>query len=213
MVTPPKSTAHETIEERMLHRALFFTDGVFAIVLTIMVLELHPPPFDNPLGKVAAMRGMAGHLFAFALSFAVTGIFWLAHLNTVRRLIHFDWAATVANLAFLFPVCLIPFATAWYGRSYDIPFSWGFYCSLMVLISLGNIGLVLVVSRDGGRLVGGATAAEVRFRLARAAIPGVAFLVGLGLVLAGQTYVSQACWMIIPPLGLLIGRTMKPKVA
>src|SRR5258708_3498827 len=134
MARSPKGTAHETTEERMLHRSLFFTDAVFAIVLTIMVLELHPPPFDSPLGDGAALRGMASHLFAFALSFAVIAIFWLAHLNTVRRQVHFDWAATVANLVFLFPVCLIPFATAWYGRGLANPFPWGLYCSLMVTI-------------------------------------------------------------------------------
>src|SRR5205809_1973061 len=99
MAQDSAGTKHETLEERMLHRALFFTDAVFAIVLTLLVLDLKPP-----LG-VTATRGlteMAGHLASFALSFTIISIFWLAHMNTTRRLIHFDWPVAIANLVFLF---------------------------------------------------------------------------------------------------------------
>src|SRR5262249_34667677 len=99
-------TAPETPDERMLHRRLVFTDAVFAIVLTLMVLDLKPPAFVNPLGDPMAIRGMEQHFFAFLMSFAVISIFWLAHLSTTRRMIHFDWPSAVANLAFLFPICL-----------------------------------------------------------------------------------------------------------
>ena len=202
--------AHEDLDQRLLNRLLFFTDAVFAIVLTLMVLDLRPPPFASPLGDAHALRGMATRLFALGLSFVVIAIFWLAHLNTTRRMIHFDWPAAFTNLLFLFPICLLPFATAWYGQSFAAPFPWGFYCSTLMVISALNIALVLVVSRGGGRLIGGVTPAEVRYRAARAASPGLAFAAGLGLLFAHQLQLSEFCWVLIGPISLAIERTMKP---
>ena len=211
MPRDPGGTTHETLEERMLHRMLFFTDAVFAIVMTLMVLDLHPPPFASPLDDAHAIGGMGSRLFALALSFAVIAIFWLAHLNSTRRLLHFDWPTAFVNLLFLFPVTLLPFATAWYGRSFGAPFPWGFYCSTLVIISALNVALVLVVSRDRGRLVGGASIAEVRYRAARAASPGLAFAAGLGVLLAHNLVLSEFCWVLIGPIAFGIERTMKPR--
>lgn len=206
-------TAHETLDERLLHRLLFFTDAVFAIVLTLMVLDLKPPQFASPLGDPMAIRGMEQHFFAFFLSFAVISVFWLAHLTTTRRLVHFDWPSAIANLAFLFPICLVPFATGWWGREIVAPFPWGMYCGVMAATSIANIALVLVVSRGGGRLVGGVTPAEVRYRAARAASPGLAFGFGVVLLLAHQVRFAQFCWLLIPVLLALATRFLRPKAA
>ncbi len=204
-------TAHETLDERLLHRLLFFTDAVFAIVLTLMVLELKPPGVDNPLTSPAALQAVFEHLFAFGMSFAVISIFWLAHLSTTRRMIHFDWPSAVANLAFLLPICLLPFATGWWGSAIAAAFPWGVYCAVMAVTSLANIVLVLVVARGGGRLIsGGCTPAETRYRVVRAASPGIAFGLGVVLLLAQQVRLAQFCWVLIPVLLALATRFMKP---
>ena len=206
-------TAHETLDERLLHRLLFFTDAVFAIVLTLMVLDLKPPQFASPLGDPMAIQGMEQHFFAFFLSFAVISIFWLAHLTTTRRMVHFDWPSAIANLAFLFPICLLPFATGWWGREIVAAFPWGMYCGVMAATSLANIALVMVVSRGGGRLIGGVTPAEIRYRVARAASPGVAFGMGVVLLLAHQVRIAQFCWLLIPLLLAAATRFLKPRAA
>ena len=205
-------TAHETLDERLLHRLLFFTDAVFAIVLTLMVLDLKPPAFDNPLGDPMAIRGMEQHFFAFLMSFAVISIFWLAHLSTTRRMVHFDWPSAVANLAFLFPICLLPFATGWWGREIVAGFPWGMYCAVMTVTSIANIVLVLVVTRDGGRLMGGVAPGETRYRVIRAASPGIAFGTGVVLLLAHQVLLAQFCWVLIPILLGLATRFLKPRM-
>jgi uncharacterized membrane protein len=205
-------TAHETLDERLLHRMIFFTDAVFAIVLTLMVLDLKPPPFDSPLHDPMGMRGMQQHFFVLILSFGVISIFWLAHLSTTRRMVHFDWPTAVANLVFLFPVCLLPFATSWLGRDIVSPFPWGLYCGVMIVTSIANIALVLVVSRDGGRLVGGASPPYVRYRVARAATPGLAFALGL-VMLAAHVPGAQFCWVLIPILLWMMRRFLRPHAA
>jgi uncharacterized membrane protein len=205
-------TAHETIDERLLNRVIFFTDAVFAIVMTLMILDLKPPPFVSPLGNAAALQGMATHFLALALSFFVIGVFWIAHLSTTRRLRHFDWASAVANLAFMFPVCLIPFATAWWGRDLNAPFPWGMYCGIMVMSSLGNLALVLTVSRDGGRLLGGIAPRERIYRAARPASPGIAFGLGIVLMTTGHLQFAQFCWVLIPVQIFVYERTIKPRL-
>ncbi len=204
-------TAHETIDERLLNRVIFFTDAVFAIVLTLMVLDLKPPAFQSPIGDASAMWGMASHFLALTMSFVVIGIFWIAHLSTTRRLRHFDWASAVANLIFMFPVCLIPFATAWWGRDLSSPFPWGIYCGTMVFSSLANLGLVLTVSRDHGRLLGGIAMGERLYRAARAASPGVAFALGIWMMALGHLHLAQFCWVLIPVFLIFCRLFLRPK--
>lgn len=206
-------TRHETIDERLLNRVIFFTDAVFAIVMTLMILDLKPPAFASLTGNDEALRGMVGHFFALAMSFVVIGVFWIAHLATTRRLRHFDWPTASANLVFMFPVCLIPFATAWWGRDLNAPFPWGMYCGIMVASSLGNLVLVLTVSRGGGRLMGGISSRERLYRAARAISPGIAFGAGIGLLAMHHLHLSQFCFLLIPVQILAYRRFLEPKPA
>ena len=196
------------LEKRLLDRILFFTDAVFAIVLTLLVLDLKPPERLAAGQAIRTLSGMAGHFVAFLMSFALVAIFWLAHMNTTCALRRFDWPATVANLAFLAPICLIPFVSAWYGQNLADPFSWLIYCWMLVATSAANVALVLTVSRGGGRLIGGITWRETGHRALRAATPGIAFGVGIVLLGQGRDQLAQFCWVLIPPALWLEGRIL-----
>jgi uncharacterized membrane protein len=190
---------------------IFFTDAVFAIVMTLMILDLRPPAFTSLAGNGDALQSMVSHFFALIMSFAVIAVFWVAHLATTRRLRHFDWLTAVAHLVFMFPVCLIPFVTAWWGRDLNAPFPWGMYCGVMMASSLGNLALVLAVTRDGGRLMGGIGGRERLYRAARAISPGVAFGVGMVLLAYHQLHWSQFSFVLIPVQIVLYSRLLKPK--
>src|SRR5207244_9250618 len=104
----------------------------------------------------------------------------IAHMNTMRNLIRFDWPVAVANLAFLLPVCLIPYGTAWIGVDLPGDFAWGLYSWILVASSACNVVLVMTAYRGGGRLIdGGADRRERLYRMVRAAAPGLAFGAGL----------------------------------
>ena len=206
------SGAHEDLDERLLHRLLFFSDAVFAIVMTLLVLDLHPPELAQGAGPAELLSAIGGKLFAFALSLAILGIFWIAHLSTTRRLQHFDWPATLAILGFLFPVCLIPFASSWLGSAVAPDCAWGVYAAVMMLTSVGNIVMVLVQSRGGGRLIaGGVTPRQLFYRVARSAAPGVDFAVGVAGAITGHVRLTQFCWVLIPIYLLLVRLTLQPK--
>ena len=119
----------------------------------------------------------------------------------------------MANLAFIFPVCLIPFATAWWAHALSSPVPWIVYCAVMVATSLGNLALVLIVNARRR------AAAGWRDQPARAALPGrargspgVAFALGIVLFARGL-HLSQFCWLLIPILMALCARFLGPKAA
>lgn len=202
---------HEDLDERMLHRMLFFTDAVFAIVLTLLALELRPP---ETAGQATPeyLREMAGHILAFTISFFLIAIFWTAHMNTTRRLAKFDWPTALANILYLFPICLLPFASGWFGATLAGAFAWTIYCWMLVATSVCNIILVLVAYRDGGRLIAGTpTRGAQLYRLVRAAAPGVAFAIGLVGLALGQVILAHFCWVFIPLVFWLAELAFKPK--
>ena len=200
--------------DRLLHRMLFFTDAVFAIVLTLLALELHPPLAHDAAGLYRGLEAMSGRFVAFGLSFAVVAIFWSANMSTLRQLSLFDWPTAWTNLAFLAPICLMPFASALVGEAEFGPAAWQLYCQDLIAISAANVAMVLVGSRGGGRLMGGVSAADRNHRTLRAAAPGIAFTAGYFATQAGWLHLAQFCWLLIPVVfllsRLLIARRPKP---
>jgi uncharacterized membrane protein len=93
-----------------------FSDGVIAILITIMVLEL-----DMPEGVTwEALRHDVPVLLAYALSFVYLGIYWSNHHNMLAAVRRITGAALWANLHLLFWLSLVPFATAWMSEN-DFP--------------------------------------------------------------------------------------------
>lgn len=104
------SHSPETREDPSLERLLFFSDGVFAIAITLLSIELHPPHGWN--GTVADLwgRGWQGFI-AYGLSFLVIGIFWNAHRRIFIQINRFTQGIFLLNLLLLGAIALMPFAT------------------------------------------------------------------------------------------------------
>ncbi|RXH57333.1 TMEM175 family protein [Granulicella sibirica] len=86
-----------------------FSDGVIAVIITIMVLELKVPHQDGLAGLYAVLPT----LLVYALSFTLTGIYWINHRYLIDRIERIDNAMLYANLAFLFSLSLLPFFTSY----------------------------------------------------------------------------------------------------
>jgi uncharacterized membrane protein len=206
MMTEQENTA-STATTRLIHRVIFFSDAVFAIALTLLVLELRPPPHGEDTRT--ALTALIPHFAAFAGSFAVISIFWAAHLAITRRLIAFDWITVWVNLGFLFTIALMPFASALLGEHGARGIVWQVYCAVLIAASIAQTALWLAASRERGRLLGGVTWRERAYRALRALSPAIAF--GIGLWAVGTAYEQWAvlCWVLIFPLvvasGLLFG--------
>jgi uncharacterized membrane protein len=90
-----------------------FSDGVLAIVITIMVLEIRAPHGES-LGD---LKGLVPILLSYVLSFIYIGIYWNNHHHMMHTVSHVTGDILWANLHLLFWLSLIPFATAWTGEN------------------------------------------------------------------------------------------------
>ena len=91
-----------------------FSDGVLAIIITIMVLELQVP--EEP--TLEALRGSAAGFVTYLLSFIYVGIYWNNHHHMFQVVERVDGAVLWANLHLLFWLSLLPFTTAWMDESH-----------------------------------------------------------------------------------------------
>jgi uncharacterized membrane protein len=198
---------------QMAHRLVFFSDAVFAIVLTLLVLELRPPELHSANGLVHALREMIPHFIAFGASFGVVSIFWAAHMSIFRPIKVFDWVTAWVNLLFLLTIALMPFASAILGRYGTQGESWRIYSVVLIAAAVAQCLLVLVLYRGKGRLVGGTTGRAVAYRLVRAASPGIVFGLALWLSLIGETRLSSLCWVLFPPIMIFARLLFGPRKA
>ena len=103
-----------------------FSDGVMAILITIMVLELKAPhdPTATSLAK------MWPTFFAYVLSFIIIAIYWINHHHLIHLVSHVDAAILWANMNMLFWISLIPWATVYLGDNHALPFPVALYAAV-----------------------------------------------------------------------------------
>ncbi len=94
-----------------------FSDGVIAIIITIMVLELKIPHGAN----LSALFPLAPIVLSYALSFVFLGIYWSNHHHLFQAVKHVDGRVLWANLHLLFWLSLTPFVTGWMGENQFAP--------------------------------------------------------------------------------------------
>ena len=186
-------------ERRLTERMIVFSDAVFAFAATLLVLDLRPPAGDLSEWRLET----AVRLVVFATTFLLISVFWIGHLATTRRLIRFSWTALWINLFVLLTIVLMPFGSSLLVSDLGQDESWRIYSCIMIAASAGQTLLSFVLHAGGGRLVGGATARDVIYRVLRASSPGVAFAAGLYVLDAYGVGLARWCWVLIFPMLLL----------
>ena len=89
-----------------------FSDGVMAVIITIMAFSIRPPDGTS----LAALRGVFPELLVYVLSFVMVGIYWNNHHHLLRATERISGSVMWANLFLLFWLSLFPIVTAWVGR-------------------------------------------------------------------------------------------------
>ena len=103
---------HDTPEKSYdLERLIFFSDGVFAIAITLLVIELHPPEgWDG--SWLGLYHSLLGRMACYVISFSALAAFWTAHRFMFRHVQRFAEPVSLLNLVFLFCMSLISFGNA-----------------------------------------------------------------------------------------------------
>jgi uncharacterized membrane protein len=110
-----------------------FSDGVIAIIVTIMVLELHTPAQPTS----AALLQAAPSLLSYAMSFLIVAIMWVNHHHMTHALRRVNGRVLWFNLNLLFWMSLTPFTTAFVGKNYREPFPVALYGAVLAFCALG----------------------------------------------------------------------------
>lgn len=103
-----------------------FSDGVMAIIITIMVLELKAPHDPTPVSLVK----MWPVLFAYVLSFLIIAIYWVNHHHLIHMVSRVDATILWANINLLFWISLMPWVTVYLGDNHALPFPVALYAAV-----------------------------------------------------------------------------------
>jgi uncharacterized membrane protein len=124
-----------------------FSDGVIAIIITIMVLELRAPEGAD----LAALRPLAPVFISYALSFVYLAIYWNNHHHMLQAAERVNGAILWANMHLLFWLSLIPFSTAWLGRHEFSIWPVVLYGALLLLAAIAYYILARLLAAHHGR--------------------------------------------------------------
>jgi uncharacterized membrane protein len=190
-------------------RLVFFSDAVFAIAITLLALDIRIPELVGVVTNATlaeAIGELGPRLFAYALSFAVVGLFWLAHWRRYLLVEHVDETLVFLNLILLGFIALIPFPTAILGEHGDLAVSVVLY--VVILSGAGLMGTATWLYAASRNLIAPDVPREAVLvgALRGLAIP-VVFLASLALLPFG-TSVVEAAWLLTFPIQALVVRSV-----
>ncbi|BAY12053.1 TMEM175 family protein [Calothrix sp. NIES-2098] len=124
-----------------------FSDGVLAIIITIMVLELKVPHGDD----LAALRPLIPVFLSYVLSFIYIGIYWNNHHHLWQAVRHVNGRILWANLHLLFWLSLIPFVTGWMGENHFAAWPIALYGTVLLFSAIAYFILSLALIAYHGK--------------------------------------------------------------
>ena len=190
-----------------LERVVFFSDAVFAIAITLLVIDLRVP--DLPAGASSqavaqAILDLAPRYLAFFVSFAVIGAYWLTHWRRFQLIRRVNQRLVIINLALLGSVAFIPFPTALIAQFGDA------VTTAIYALSITATGLLSgaewLYAERAGLISARLSKPTIRHYLVRGlVVPGV-FLASLLVLVAFGARACQISWLAIPLVQLAVER-------
>jgi uncharacterized membrane protein len=185
-------------------RILALSDGVFAIAMTLLVLEfvLPRPGTGGDLGRILLRQWPKG--FAYLLSFAIIGRFWAAHHQGFRHIARFNGRLVWLNLLLLFFVAFLPYPTEVLGTFGGRPIAAVFYAASVAAASSASAAVWWYASGPGHLLRPGTDPGHLRLARARTFSAPVFFVLTIPIAVV-SAYTAEAIWAIgFPALRLAI---------
>jgi uncharacterized membrane protein len=123
-----------------------FSDGVLAIIITIMVLEIKVPHGDD----FSALKPLIPVVISYILSFIYIGIYWNNHHHMMHTVKHVTGGILWANLHLLFWLSLVPFTTGWIGENHFAPIPMAVYGFVLLMAAIAYFILQTIIIRTQG---------------------------------------------------------------
>lgn len=185
-------------------RLVALTDGVFAIALTLLVLDLALPAQAATVPLAEALADTAPRFFAFVISVAVVGTFFLSHHELVAMLQRIDGGLLGLTIPYLGLIALVPFAQSVLSDRAEEPLAFAVYGALLGCASIMG-ALMLWHAHRRGLLREALVGRNAWFEVARGGLPIVLFLTSAGLALLIGEW-AVLFWVAIWPIDSILAR-------
>jgi uncharacterized membrane protein len=203
------TTLHAAEDRSAVERLVFFSDAVFAIAITLLVLDLRVPDVlatAGDQGLLDALAALGPSIFAFLLSFTVIAAFWIGHFRTFRAVVRVDNRLVVLNLGFLGCVALLPFPTSIVAHHGDLPSAAIAYAVFQIVTSLLST-LTWAYPAQVAHLVPAAVTPEIaRAVTYRALVVPLIFAISIPIALFVSPILAEAIWFMSFPAQALLTR-------
>ncbi|MDE3182045.1 MAG: DUF1211 domain-containing protein [Bacteroidota bacterium] len=186
-----------------LERFTFFTDGVCAICITLLIIDIKVPELEFPSDQLLwqSLSHMSFRFLGFIISFGIVGHYWSVHHRIFGYVVKYTTALLWLNLAYLFTMVLLPFSAGFLGQySSDsgLKLPYGVYTFNMVLTGFMNCWLWLYVSNPKRKMLSRVISpARIRLGLYRSLVIPVIFIISF-LVFLVWPVVSKFILLLIP---------------
>jgi uncharacterized membrane protein len=173
-----------------------FSDGVIAIIITIMVLELKVPHGEG----LAALQPLIPVFLSYVLSFVYVGIYWNNHHHLLHASRQISGAALWANMHLLFWLSLVPFATGWMGENHWQALPVALYGFILLMAGLAYYLLAQVLVRQHGpeSTLAKALGRDLKGMISMGAYLLAIVLAFLHVALALTLYLAVAAMWLLP---------------
>ncbi|MFN8307571.1 MAG: TMEM175 family protein [Ferruginibacter sp.] len=188
------NTLHNELKkEFQLERMILFSDAVFAIAITLLVIELKVPEIERSelteQKLLEALAHMIPKFFGFAVSFMFIGIYWTVHHRLFGYVTDYTPKLLRLNLFFLFAVVLMPFSTAFYSEYVmkHVITPVVFYTGNIILLGVFNLLLWQYISNPASKISEGLSKTQARYNMMRSIAVPVFFTITAFIYLVSPT--------------------------
>jgi uncharacterized membrane protein len=189
-----------------LERLIFFSDAVFAIAITLLVLNIKLPstfivgsqtynltPDNLPL----AISTLEPLFLGYAIGFLVLGVYWIVHHHTFQYIKRYDGRLLWLNIIFLMFVAFLPFPTSLIGQYGNVPFAVCFYAATVAVTGLLS-SVMWIYATYKHRLVDLALNPQViRYNMVRGLVSVAVFLVSIPVALFIDAAYGEFLWLLL----------------
>jgi uncharacterized membrane protein len=189
-----------------IERITAFSDGVFAIAITLLVLNLHVPDLSHDTSSAALIAALLADLpnvQAYVMSFLVVGLFWTTHQRTFAFIRRYDTVLIWLNLLLLLCVCVLPFPTAIVGRFVG-PVPVMIYAANLALVSLLQLTIWWYATSQHRLVDPDLPVSLIHLGALRGLTTMSIFLTSIVVAFYDAT-VAMLCWLLLP-LALALSR-------
>ena len=212
---PDTALDHHDRTEFQLERLILFSDAVFAIAITLLIIEIKVPelPERTNHAAVVSLLRLIPKFVGFFIGFFVIATYWAAHHRIFRFVRHYDDGLIWLNVFFLLSIVLMPFTSAFYGEYPRLTTPFILYCASVMMTGLLQMRLQRTLANPKRGYVHPDATTHPDLDLGRPIIPTAVFALGIVLALVfPHSWASRMVFILIFPLMVLYGRRYRRRM-